>query len=222
MNNTNYEHLYIKYENKYINLKKAIALQHGGVPNKTPQIKLEQGMCVKGHYIYEYKDRLARIYEVCENKKCKLVGNSNYITLTDGTTISITDFNKHYTVRTCPENDKDLYNDKGIFSVHVDKEGFFFNVGDKVINKKQVVDQLNQTKPIENIYRISKIYPVNDEVSIIIKNINKPSESEQEYDPNLLKKDYYIVHPEYNFVGYALADIEGMQNIVSRKNAKLV
>ncbi len=67
---TNYEHLYRKYKNKYINLKNN-NLQKGGASN-APKIKLVKGMCVKGHPNHLYKDRLTRIFEVCEKKKYKM------------------------------------------------------------------------------------------------------------------------------------------------------
>jgi hypothetical protein len=224
MNNINYEHLYRKYKNKYINLKNN-NLQKGGDPI-TPQIKLEQGMCVKGHPNPLYKDHLTRIFEVCGNKdKCTLVGNNNYITLMDGMTISIEGFNKFYTVKKeCPgkNTDWDTTSNPGHISLHVDNKGFFFNVGDKVIHK---YEKIAHHIPTTNEYRIYEIYRSdNDEILITIININKPDETPITLSSDKLKSNYFIAHPDYtqgsNYAYFGLRDIEGMQNSLILSNKK--
>ncbi len=213
----NYEHLYKKYKNKYVNLKKTNRLlQTGG----NPSINLQKGMCVKGHYNPLYKEHLTRIFEVCvgKNKSCSIVGNNNYVILMDGTIISIENFNKFYTVRQegCPgkNTDWDTYSNPGKISLHVDNKGYFFNIGDIVINKAESSHGSPYAR--YNMFRIFDIYRSdNNEVFITITNINNPNDSIT-LSSDDLKSSYYIAEPEYNKIGHTLTYIEGMQNILSK------
>ncbi len=219
MDNINYKYLYKKYKTKYKNLKDSIVLQNGGDPIKTPQINLEQGMCVKGHYNPKYKERLTRIFEVCrkKDKKCIEVKQNNYITLIDGTSLDIDFFNKFYTVRPegCPEKNTDLYNEAGVLKVHVNNEGFIFNVDDKLIPKVDS-DRVNSDNAYFRAqYRIHEFYVDGDEIKIIIENID--NRERLEYSPSLLRNIFYIVEPEYNFTSYLLYNIEAMQKMFSIK-----
>ncbi len=207
MENINYENLYKKYKTKYIHLKNSIVLQNGGDPGKTQEIKLEKGVCVMGHYNDLYKNRFSKIHEVCKKQKCTTKGFNNDIILTDGTSISLETFNKFYKVGElgCPKkNTKIDYDDRTV--VFVDNDGFIFNVGDKVIDKTN----------LENVYRISSIYyhPRNGDADIYLQNINKPEEEERMVGDNWLKRDYYIVEPEYKIEdNNKLLNIQAIQNI---------
>jgi hypothetical protein len=217
--NINYEHLYRKYKHKYITLKHSNKIsQTGG----NSQINLQKGMCVKGHYNPLYKDNLTRIFEVCskKDKNCLLVGNNNYVTLMNGTVVSIENFNKFYKVRQegCPKKntDWDTYSNPNIISLHVDNQGFFFNIGDIAANKLEHIHGYGSHN--YSLFRIVDIYRSdNNKVFITITNVNNKNHSIT-LSSNDLKKNYYIAEPGYklfnNYAHFSLNDIEGMQNIL--------
>ncbi len=211
----NYEYLYRKYKDKYTALKNSI--------KNITYNDLKPGMCVKGNFNPLYKDHLTRIVELCGKKSKTCVMSDNYITLMDGSFLSMEEFNKFYTIKSegCPKNtDWDTSNKPGVISLHIDNQGFFFNVGAKAINKKESSYGGSGTEILEyDVYRISEMYRSDDDkVWITITNTTRPNNPPITILSNELKEQYFIVAPNYgesyNHVSFSLSEVAHKQKYI--------
>jgi hypothetical protein len=197
--NINYKDKYLKYKVKYLKLKKNN--QEGGGLFST---KYKRGMCVtrlKGDPYFNYTTKISHVSGT--DKK------TSYIILEDTSQIDLQFFENYYTKVKCPEkNSKYGYSNDNIL-LYVDSNGRFFNVNANVIKKDD----------IQKIYIIDTISNnINNNIMVKIIKINNETgkllSEELNLTPEELKRDYYIVRPEFKHpsnVPYDLKSYEEMQ-----------